>query len=186
VRIWFIICVLTVACGGLAFANPEKGAPDKASTFSSRFASLKSNKQHFVVKMKPGDDPSALPMAEAASGTTLVASGRMGIYTPPILSPSDMSAVVNKHMIDIRKCYKKQLAAAPDWADEMILDLAVKKTGRVTEVSVSPGRVKRDVMGQCLMSSVPKWRFPEFTGEVEEGIVQEVVNASFPFSFSVN
>jgi hypothetical protein len=36
------------------------------------------------------------------------------------------------------------------------------------------------------MSTIPKWKFPEFTGETDEGVTQEVVNASFPFSFSSN
>ena len=133
----------------------------------------------------PKDDPKALPDGQAPTGPVLVSGGRMGIYTPPILTPGDIQAVVGEHMVDVRTCYKKQLAVDPEWSDDMILDLAVKKTGRVFEVNVAPGRVRRAVIGRCLMSAVPSWKFPEFTGETDEGITQEVVNASFPFSFSV-
>lgn len=158
-------------------------AAERDAAFEKRFAALKSKGALVVVKMKPTEDPANLP-ATANEGVTLVAGSRMGIYTPPLLTPEDMLAVVNRHMVDVRKCYKKQLAADPEWGDDLIIDLAVKKNGRVAEVAIAPGRARRDPIGQCLMSSIPKWTFPEFTGETEDGITQEVVNASFPFSFS--
>lgn len=172
---------LLVFAASVALALPAFGGEDDA--FQKRFAALKSKKSLVVVKMKPTEDPANVP-ATAAGGVTLVSGSRMGIYTPPLLSPEDMLAVVNQHMVDVRKCYKKQLEADPEWADNLILDLAVKKNGRVAEVAIAPSRVRRDPIGQCLMSSIPKWTFPEFTGETEDGITQEVVNASFPFSFS--
>lgn len=162
------------------------GANPKDKKFKARFDALsKKSVAHFKIKMAPSDDPNVIAV-NTTSGPTLVAGDRMGIWTPPMLSPEDMSAVVSKHMVNIRTCYKKQLAADPEWADDMILDLAVKNTGRVSEVSISPGRVQRDLIGACLMSEVPKWKFPEFTGELDEGIQQDTVTASFPFSFSAN
>src|SRR3990167_3048482 len=95
-----------------------------------------------------------------------------------------MLTVVNEHMVDVRKCYLEQLSAEPKWSEELILDIAVKTTGMVSEVSIEPERVKNTPLGQCLIRTVPRWRFPEFTGETDEGLVQEVVNASFPFSFT--
>jgi hypothetical protein len=165
-----------------AFAEEKKTEDD---AFAKRLAALKAKQSQFVVKMNPGDDPMKVPVT-APTGMTLVANSRSGIYTPPLLEAGDIMAVVNDHMADVRKCYKKQLEDDPEWSDELILDLAVKKTGRVAEVSIAPSRVKRDVIGQCLMSTIPKWKFPEFTGETDEGVTQEVVNASFPFSFTSN
>jgi hypothetical protein len=158
-------------------------APTDDAAFSKRLAALKAKQTQVVVKMKATDDPAKLP-DDIKNGMMLVANSRTGIYTPPLLEPGDILAVVNEHMVDVRVCYKKQLADDPEWSEELILDLAVKKTGRVSQVSLSPSRVKRDVIGQCLMSSIPKWKFPEFTGETEDGVTQEVVNASFPFSFT--
>ncbi len=174
--------VLVALLAGPAHAEDKKASED--ASFAKRLAALKQKQALLIVQMKPTDDPARIPEA-AQSGMTLVAHQRMGIYTPPLLDPSDIMAVVNQHMADVRRCYKKQLADDPEWSEELILDLAVKKTGRVAEVSISPSRVKRDVIGQCLMSSIPKWKFPEFTGETDDGVTQEVVNASFPFSFSV-
>jgi hypothetical protein len=168
-----------------AIASLIASAPTDDAAFAKRLAALKAKQSLVVVNMKPTDDPSKLP-DNLHNGMTLVANGRAGIYTPPLLEPADIMAVVHEHMVDVRKCYKKQLADDPEWSEEVILDLAVKKTGRVAEVSISPSRVKRDVIGQCLMSTIPKWKFPEFTGETDEGVTQEVVNASFPFSFTSN
>jgi hypothetical protein len=163
---------------------PQEGEED--ADFARRLAALKKAKAGIIeVAMAPGDDPAQLPARFAASGgLVMVTHQRSGIYVPPLLSPEDIKKVVDENLADIRVCYKKQLEEDAQWADELILDLAVKKTGRVSEVSIAPGRVRRSALGQCLMSSVPKWKFPEFTGESDDGIVQEVVNASFPFSFS--
>ncbi len=170
-----------------AAASPASAADDDKA-FEKRMAQLKKKKDTkvFQIAMSPKEDPNVVPVTgDAPSGPVLVANNRMGIYTPPLISVGDIQTVVGQHMKDLRVCYKKQLEEDPEWADDMILDLAVKKTGRVAEVDVSPGRVRRATIGKCLMSSVPTWRFPEFTGETDEGITQEVVNASFPFSFSV-
>ena len=143
----------------------------------------KSSKSHMKISMSVNDDPAVLP-GKKSGGYTVVSNSRSGFLPPPaMLSPEDISSVVSGKQIDIRNCYKKQLKQNSEWADRMILDIAIKKTGRVGEVDISPGRVKRDVIGKCLMRSVPKWRFPEFTGSLEDGIQQDVMNASVPFSF---
>lgn len=184
---------LAFSCLALpAFAKPPKAKPKPKTKedieFQQRFATLKKDSANLVVvKMLPTDDPEKLPKLAGGPdmlGPVMVASGRSGIMEPETLSPSDILRVINKNMVDIRKCYKKQLAADPEWSDDLILDLSIKKTGRVNEVGVSPRRVRRDVIGECLVNTIPKWKFPEFTGESEDGVTQEVVNASFPFSLT--
>lgn len=169
--------------------KPTAQAEDPA--FAARLAALKAQEGVSVVaiKMKPTDNPDILPDAPGmgmgmGAGPVLVAGKRGGIYTPPILSPDDILDVVNAEMKTIRRCYKQQLEVDPEWADELILDLSVKKTGRVAEVSIAPRRVMRAEIGRCLMTHIPKWKFPTFTGELDDGMTQEVVSASFPFSFS--
>ena len=162
----------------------KKGDDEKA--FQERLAALKKDStKMIIVKMALTEDPTVLPatMDPMAGGSVLVASNRQ-LIQPETLSPGDIKDVINKNIIDVRKCYKKQLQDDPEWSDELILDLAIKKSGRVSEVSIEPRRVRTDVIGVCLMSAVPKWKFPQFTGETDDGMVQEVVNASFPFSLS--
>lgn len=164
----------------------SKGAEAKDSAadrrFQKRLAKLSTQQSAITVKMSVKDDPNQLPES-VGDGPVLVASPRFGIYTPPLLSIEDIQTVVQSHMRDLRFCYQKQLRRDPEWADQMILDLAVKRSGHVGEVEISPRRVRRSTMGRCLLSRVPRWKFPEFTGETDDGITQEVVNASFPFSF---
>jgi hypothetical protein len=173
-----------------AYAKKRPKAKDDKA-FLARLEALKKEKGRLViVKMAITEDPTVLPattdpmQAGMQNGTVLVASNRQGIYTPDTLNSDDIRTVIDKNIVDVRKCYKKQLQADPEWSDALILDLAIKKTGRVSEVSIEPKRVRTDVIGTCLMSAVPKWKFPQFTGESDEGVVQEVVNASFPFELS--
>lgn len=176
-RLASLLGLVTVLGAGLGHAaKPEED-------FKKRFAALKEERSVVKIAMKATDDPEKLPDSVKA-GLVNVAGGRMGIYVPPVLSPDDMVSVVNQNMVDVRKCYKAQLAADPSWEDDLILDIAVKKTGRVSQVEIAPRRVSREVIGECLMKAIPGWKFPEFTGELEGGISQEVVNGSIPLSFS--
>ncbi len=179
------IPLLALTFAVAADAKPKKKDPEEAA-FKKRIAALKKQSTLVAIKMRPDEDPTNLPLQNLGSGAVLVAKKRTGLYTPPLITPDDILDTVNQHMVDVRTCYKKQLEEDPEWSDELILDVSVKKSGRVSEVSVSPRRVKRATVGQCLMSAVPRWKFPEFTGETDDGINQEVVNASFPFAFSTN
>lgn len=167
-------------------AKPKSKKPVKMTkeekAFRERLALLKKDHPNTIFNIRLAvDDAAAIPGSASANALTLVA-GRRQIEQPETLSPDDIGEVINQHLADVKKCYKKQLAEDPEWNDELILDLAIKKTGRVSEVSVAPRRVKRDPIGVCLMSIVPKWKFPQFTGENDDGVTQEVVTASFPFS----
>lgn len=191
---------LAVMLGCLVSARAPLAAPPAKSTdkekkdFTTRFAALAKANAPILVKMRP-QDPIEPPVALAqgsgsasgsssGSGSILVAQERSGFFTPPLLAPNDIQSVIQQNMVDIRRCYKKQLHERPDWGEEIILDIAIRKTGRVSEVSLAPRRVRKATLGQCLMRAVPKWRFPEFTGETDDGTVQEVMNTSLPFSFS--
>ena len=183
-------CLAALAIAGITSAAPvtwakPKGADRAAEqAFQRRLAALKAKYKPIKVQMAPGEDPAAHSTGPAPEGPVLVSGRRLGIYTPPVLSAEDVQLVVQQHMVEIRTCYKQQLRKDPEWSDHLILDLAIKRTGRVSEVGVAPRRVRRAVIGRCIMRAVPRWRFPRFTGETGDGITQEVVNASFPFSFS--
>ncbi len=163
----------------LAFVIALPSAEASDAKFKARFAKLASSHAPTPVRMKPGEDP-----ATNAGVQNVTTTRTMPGMEPAVLTADDMQAVLTANMFSVRRCYAKQLAADAGWADDVIIDVAVRNTGRVADVSVSPGRVKRDVLGSCLMSEVSKWRFPKFSGELEGGIVEEVVNTSFPLSFS--
>ncbi|MEO1338838.1 MAG: AgmX/PglI C-terminal domain-containing protein, partial [Myxococcota bacterium] len=168
-------------------APPEGRAPKKqrAPAFAKRLADLQKKVPLIEVEMGVDDDPANIPVDAPSEGPVNVAGQRLGIYTPPVLSAEDVQLVIQRNMADIRRCYKRQLKRDPEWADRLILDLAIKRNGRVSEVGVAPRRVRRAAIGRCLMRTVPRWRFPKFTGETGDGITQEVMTASFPFAFGV-
>ena len=170
----FTISAFIVSCLGCASSTP---APDDSADFRQRFNALK-GENHLVVQMAPGEDPGR------RVAVNRFALKRTGKTKPAILSPHDILGVVNANMTDVRGCYKKQLDEDPEWADDLIMDLSVKKTGQLSELEISPGRVERDVIGQCLAGAIPDWQFPEFTGEMGDGMKQDVVSASLPLSFS--
>lgn len=179
-----IALVFAAASTGLAEPERKERLPKDAQAAESAFA-----RRLKALMDKPGllvtvhlEGPPAAPRARF--GTTLISGQRRGIYTPPVLEPQNMMRVIRTHMPDLERCYAKQLNQDPKWEEHLILDLAIRRTGRVSEVSVAPGRIRRDVIGTCLIRTVPRWRFPEFTGETADGITQEVVTASFPFSFA--
>ncbi len=164
------------------------------ATFERRFEALKRKVSLFEVRMPTEQAPNPGPGASEetpnpallllpGSGLVPIAAGRADIYTPPLLSPDDVQSVVQEHGADIRACYGYQLRKHPGWADNLILDLAIRRTGRVTEVSIAPRRVRSAPIGRCLMRIVPRWRFPRFTGETGDGITQEVITVSVPFHF---
>ena len=159
------------------------GAAEKTD-FQKRWKSLvtKKNSGHMNIVMTANDDPNVLP-GKKAGGYTVVSTTRSG-FLPPIYACSRgciRGGQLQTHRHS--KVHKKQLKENAEWSDRLILDIAINKSGRVGEVDVSPGRVKRDIMGRCLIRSVAKWRFPEFTGTLDGGIQQDVMNASIPFSF---
>jgi hypothetical protein len=168
-------------------AKKKKKNPEDEKEFQARLATLKQDQTKLIiVKMTLKDDPTVLPAQldpMQGGGPVMVASNRQ-LVTPDTLSPGDIKDVINRNIVDVRKCYKKQLQADPEWSDELILDLAIKKSGRVSEVGIEPRRVRTDVIGVCLLSAVPRWKFPKFTGEGDDGVNQDVVSASFPFTLT--
>lgn len=170
---WLATLALAVILG-----LPTARASD--TDFKARFAKLAESQPTTRVSMKPGEDPAA----GAPAVENVTTSRTMPGMEPATLTGKDMQAVLTSNMFSVRSCYAKQLTADPTFADALIIDVAIRNTGRVGDVSVSPGRVKRSVLGSCLMSEVSKWRFPKFSGELEDGIVEQVVNASFPLQFA--
>ncbi|MEM7677169.1 MAG: AgmX/PglI C-terminal domain-containing protein [Myxococcota bacterium] len=178
-----LLATQTSVVHGAPPSRPSKAQAPRASTFAERLASLEKTVPRIEVRMTPDENPDAVPLKPTTEGPILISGQRLGIYTPPVLSPEDVQLVIHQNMADIRRCYKRQLKQDPEWADRLILDLAIKRNGRISEVGVAPRRVRRAEIGRCLMRTVPRWRFPKFTGETTDGITQEVMTASLPFAF---
>ncbi len=152
-------------------------APKKDAQFEARFQNLSKRFQGALVVGKKS-------RKAAKAGPTNISSGRTGIYVPEVLSSQDLRAVLVAQFPKLKKCY---LASEKEDAHpkpvKTILELSVRRNGRVSEVDVLPRRIKRSSLGRCILRLAPTWRFPQFTGEGDDGITQEAINASFPLSF---
>lgn len=160
-----------------ACASSSRSPATNDPEFEERFAALSDGIGVLVVK--PGDD------ASAAFGSSSLGLTKSRREKRTMLTSNDILRVVRGNMKDVKGCYEKQLDEDPEWAGDLILDISVQQSGQVSEVGVSPRRVARATMGRCLVDVVPGWSFPEFTGVGEDGMVQQVANASLPLSFAV-
>ena len=167
-------------------ATPKKGSKTaRKAEFKQRFEKLKADGQLFVVSMQEQTEtPSPMGIPEPASGNSMMqVSSRRMITKPDILAPEDIQYVIQANMRDVRYCYKRQLKRKPKWKGNIILDLSIRKSGRVTRAGISPRWRRRETISRCLVRLVRRWKFPAFTGKTDEGIRQDSISASFPFSF---
>ena len=103
---------------------------------------------------------------------------------PELLAPQDLVSSVRAHLEDVQRCYIRQLRAHPSWSGRAIVDLAILRSGRVGDVSVSPASLAEQPLGRCLLRRIPRWRFPPFSGEIASGVTQGAIPTSFAFRFN--
>jgi hypothetical protein len=179
---WFQRALMTAALAflfidgwlhGSASAGTSK-ATSIDNKFTARFSALES--RYRVLKL--GDPQTTL----APSGITEATSRRTDLAAPDVLSHENVEAVFLRNVRDIANCLKKQRRTEPDFAPDLVLDIAIRRNGQVSQVAIAPKRVEKSVFGACVLRKLPYWKFPRFSGEMEGGTVVEVVNASLPVS----
>lgn len=127
----------------------------------------------------------ARPRRDGGRGSVYIDASFRGLTLDPPALPSedDLAASVRERLDEVRACHARQLDAEPGWHGRLLLDLAVRRSGRVGEVSVSPLAVAESPLGSCLLRRVPRWQFPIFTGETAPDLTLEAITASFAFVF---
>ncbi|NOZ85796.1 MAG: AgmX/PglI C-terminal domain-containing protein [Deltaproteobacteria bacterium] len=179
--VWLLSFVLAVT---LVFAAVAGGGKSSKANLKKRFEGLKSKGLLINIKVDPAEkfDEVQLEM-EAASMPGLIQVAKKP--KPKLPDPKDVVKVVKHHLKEIKHCFKKQVTAMNYGEDELILELTIKKTGKLQEVSVDPEEFGEGPFGKCMARWTKRWRFPGFTGEVDKGIFQENVSMALPLRFSV-
>ncbi|MBI2372581.1 MAG: AgmX/PglI C-terminal domain-containing protein [Deltaproteobacteria bacterium] len=154
-------------------------APAADAAFDARFVLLQKSLSALETVRPRKKEERAAPK----EGPVLVSNDRQ-LFLPESLGVEDISKIVRDNRADLAFCYESALEKEPSLEVKLIVDLSVKRNGRVAELSISPTRELQSVLGSCLMSRIPRWKFPEFSGEVSEGVTQEVVNLAVPLSFA--
>ncbi len=95
------------------------------------------------------------------------------------LTKEQIQRVVNKHLMEVRYCYEKELMRKPELAGSITVKWKINPQGEVTDASIDGGTLKDNAVHSCLVQRIKKWRFPEPLG----GGFALVI---FPFNFHSN
>ena len=90
---------------------------------------------------------------------------------PPDVESLDartIQKVVSSKRASVRLCYEKSLKAKENLQGKLKVTLVVEPGGRVSKASIGSSSFRGSVVGNCILSSVRKWRFPRFAGSAQE------------------
>ena len=83
---------------------------------------------------------------------------------PEQLSDAEIFRVLRKNKKDIRRCQSEQRSADPSVEGVMSVKFTILRNGRTDKHHVEPGRFQGTVLADCVITSLRKWRFPQFSG----------------------
>jgi hypothetical protein len=167
---------MAFGAAGLLILRALLGAEVSADDgFARRFDALA--RAHRVFEVAPAAPASG--MVDAAAPLTV-------LHTPPMLERADLEATVEAELPVLRACQSRAANTGRPFSGPAILDVVIRRSGRVAEVSVRPPRLAETRLGRCLLRRVARWRFPAFTGETEPGLTREAITASFPLRFGAD
>lgn len=77
------------------------------------------------------------------------------------LSSDQIRNTISKNRSSIQRCYEREMRGASGSGDLRVeLRITVQPSGIVSNVQVSPSRVRGTKLATCMMSSARRWRFP--------------------------
>lgn len=80
------------------------------------------------------------------------------------LTKEQIQKVVNKHLMEIRYCYEKELTRKPDLKGAMTITWKIDPTGEVISAVVSGSTMNDESVESCMVARIKKWKFPEPLG----------------------
>lgn len=93
-------------------------------------------------------------------------------YVPPpdvdSLDAATIAKVVSTKKASIRLCYERSMKAKESLQGKLYVLLVVEPNGRVSKAWIDSRSFKGTVVGECIVSAVKNWRFPQFAGEAQE------------------
>jgi len=92
------------------------------------------------------------------------------------LSPEIIQAIVDQHMIEIRRCYEQLLFKDPGLEGDVLSQWVIDAKGRVLSVESSTSDLSGSELIPCMDQKIKGWKFPKPEGG-------STVNVSFPFRF---
>jgi outer membrane biosynthesis protein TonB len=168
----------------LACASPKPGAPEEARPAAEPAAAepvadaerAPAAEREQKTKSADASAPSPKParptpaggeaaLDDAAAGP----STHLDIAVPAInggLNRDIIRRIASDHAADVRSCHARALAATPDLAGELLVEIELDDDGRVVEAQLADTSAftQRDV-ANCVLALVAGWSFPDAGGE---------------------
>ncbi|MGE4131072.1 MAG: AgmX/PglI C-terminal domain-containing protein [Bdellovibrionales bacterium] len=85
--------------------------------------------------------------------------------------------VIREHLREIRTCYERELQRTPDLYGKVVIQWDIEEGGRVSSAGVKRNELGNDTVGDCIVSRLRTWKFPDPPKD-------QVGRVSFPFVFS--
>jgi TonB family protein len=92
------------------------------------------------------------------------------------LDPSAIADIVRKRLRSIQDCYEKELKRDSSLQGKIEIEFTIGSTGAVEDARVSSNKMGSDAVGDCIVSRVRRWRFPQPDGGS--------VTVNYPFIFT--
>jgi len=102
--------------------------------------------------------------SELGGGPEVEVTGEVNLGTPSDLSEAGdaqaVKSVVEEHFGQLTYCYEQQLKLDPNLGGRVEVEWHVR-SGRVTSANVFANTTGSSELGQCIVSKIRRWRFPE-------------------------
>jgi len=85
--------------------------------------------------------------------------------------------VIRRHINEVRFCYERELAQAPDLAGRVVVRFIISGDGSVASAAVASSPLRSPAVEGCITQRVQRWTFPAPDGG-------GIVSVSYPFVFS--
>ena len=84
------------------------------------------------------------------------------------LDASIIQRVVASKKTSVRLCYERSLKAKESLKGKLQVSLVVEPSGRVARARIASPSFRGSVVGECIVTSIRTWRFPQFQGSAQE------------------
>jgi outer membrane biosynthesis protein TonB len=172
-----LLSTLALACAPSSPSAPEQTvqraaptAPERADAPPAPNEPEHETKQAIDEPM-PDSAAAAEPMHNAPAPAPIESErsqSRLDIAVPSInggLNRDIIRRIASSHADDIRDCHGRALASLPGLTGELVVELSIDERGRVTNASLDGDAAMTTRLGECVMTLVMGWTFPDAGGK---------------------
>lgn len=147
-------------------AHAKKKLPAHAAKLAA--AGKEESKQQAGSVGQPGrkatEVASAQPVLPQAGGDSEIGEDDNGGGIEP-LSEEEIYAVVNSKLPALFNCFRREAMKNPDLRGEILVEFAIKNSGKVGMVKIHHIRFEKGSLYDCIKAELKKWEFRPYPGE---------------------